>query len=130
MDGLSIAVFAGAIVAWASYLPVSKSPRLRRTMWPTLVLMAIVLLALIARAVLRGPGEVRFSALEWVSLATTLLIVPVYFMAFRVPRSGVRPQTGQEFPAVSFTALDGGALSSSELTRRGPMLFVFFRGFW
>ena len=130
MDIFSITAFGISFLAWASYLPVSKSPRLRQTMWPTIALVGLALIFVTARIAARGPDEPRFELLDVISLAMTLLFVPVYFLALRVPRSGGRPQTGQKFPAVSFTADDGRVLSSSELTQRGPTLFVFFRGFW
>jgi len=130
MDIFSIVVFSVAFLAWASYLPVSKSPRLRQTMWPTLALVGLSLILVLVRIGLRGTDEPRFTLLDIVSLAMTLLFIPVYFFALRVPRSSGRPNVGEMFPAVSFTADDGRVLSGTELTQRGPMLFVFFRGFW
>ena len=130
MGGLSIVVFSVALAAWVSYLPVSKSPLLRQTMWPTIALIGLALLLVTARIATRDADEPRFAPLDVVSLAMNLLFVPVYFFALRVPQSGGHPQAGQMLPAVSFTADDGRILASSELTQRGPMLFVFFRGFW
>lgn len=130
MNPFDFVGLAAAIVAWASYLPVSKSPRLRRTMWPTIALMGLALAIVAARAAMRAEGEPRLGAFDLSALGLALLFVPVYFLALRVPRAAGRPQPGESFPAVNFTGEDGQTVSSADLVQRGPMLFVFFRGFW
>ena len=130
MNPLSFAAFIFSMLAWASYIPVSKSPRLRRTMWPTVLLIALALLGDIAIVLLRAPDTDRVTALDIVTWITAALFVPVYFLALRVPRSGQRPQSGAALPSVSFIAEDGKTIATSELVQRGPLLLVFFRGFW
>jgi hypothetical protein len=130
MNAFDFAGLAAAFLAWASYLPVSKSPRLRKNMWPTIALMGLALLIVVARAATRPAGEPRLGPLDLSALALALLFVPVYFLALRVPRAGGRPQPGQVFPAVTFIGDEAQTISSAELVQRGPMLFVFFRGFW
>jgi hypothetical protein len=130
MNPLSAGAFVFSLLAWASYIPVSKSPRLRRTMWPTVVLIVLALLGDIAIVLSRASGSDRITALDIVTWITAALFVPVYFFALRVPRSGRRPQAGGTLPVVSFIAEDGQAISSAQFIQRGPLLLVFFRGFW
>ena len=130
MDRFSAAIFVFAMLAWASYIPVSKSPRLRHTMWPTLALLAIALITELAVIVMRRPGEERVSALDAANLIVILLFAPIYFFALRVPNSSGRPKPGSQLPPVVFLDDSAKPLPAIEMAQRGPLLLVFFRGFW
>ncbi len=46
-----------------------------------------------------------------------------------VPHDERRPGVGEQFPDVTFTAANGAAARPMSVTQ-GPLLLVFFRGFW
>jgi hypothetical protein len=96
-------------------------------MWPTIALVVAALLVVLAHALLFRATPL--GGFDYAALGLTLLFVPVYFFALRVPRSPGRLAAGQTLPALSFVAEDGRTVSSAELLR-GPALFVFYRGFW
>lgn len=129
MNTPSLAILIFTLLAWASYVPVSKSPRLRRTMWPTILMLGLALIAELG-LIFSRPGPEHITGLDIGTLILIGIFVPVYFLALRMPASVLRLQPGQPLPAVSFHTGDGRSISSAEWTRHGPLLLVFYRGFW
>ncbi|HYG78561.1 MAG TPA: hypothetical protein VEK08_26415 [Planctomycetota bacterium] len=125
----SVFALALAIIAWASYVPVAKSPALRRTMWPTLALMALAAaITLVIIASRQSPG--RANAYDYSTLGVTLLFLIVYVFVMRVPKSEKRLQPGARMPLIELPAENGAAFSTAAYQGKGPLLLVFFRGFW
>ncbi|HYF52125.1 MAG TPA: hypothetical protein VEJ63_22130 [Planctomycetota bacterium] len=130
MPPLGVLAFVVTFVAWASYIPVAKSPKLRHSMWPTWVLQAIAL-ALAAFALLAQPRVVALPMiLGIVALASVALFVLVYATALRIPQSQGRPEEGKSLPHLSLVSETGAAISPDDYSGKGPLLMVFFRGFW
>ena len=134
---LSSAVLAWAacgvsFVAWASYWPVSKVPSLRKSMWPTWALFALSLPPALGAVALEISGGVS-SAAMFAVLATLVsfgFFVLVFLLMLLIPRSAGRPQVDRALPEFDVLCADGLSRSPLALVPGGPVLIVFFRGFW
>jgi len=130
MPPLGVLSFVLTFVAWASYIPVAKSPKLRHSMWPTWLLQTLAL-GLAAAALLREP--MTFNAphvMAIVTLASVAAFVLVFATALRIPQSIGRPEQGKALPHLSLVSESGKSISPDDFSGKGPLLLVFFRGFW
>lgn len=50
--------------------------------------------------------------------------------ALDIPESTRRPRVGDSFPQAVFAAEQNGLASTADWHEKGPLLLVFFRGFW
>jgi hypothetical protein len=124
MNVLSVASLAAAVIAWISYMPVAKIPGVRRTMWPTWAIFVISMwLALAAFAT-------KPDAYAIAGLALFGLFIVSFFLFLKLPGGAGRPQAGQTIPHFEVKAENGQTLSADDYTGKGPLLLVFFRGFW
>lgn len=132
VDLLGYAALAISLAGWISYVPVSKVHSLRRTMWPV---WAILLLG-----ALLGIGSISFAFLSrnygfgllgaMGALASLGLFVIVYLVMLLVPGKAGRPEINQALPRVGVVCPDGQRRVIREIVPQGPVLIVFFRGFW
>ena len=129
MNTLSIISFFLCILAWASYLPVAKIPSLRRTMWPTWVLLAVSV-AMAAFALGAGKKPVRDNMFSISTFMLAASFAVAYLIALRVPKSQGRPEIGNPISPFQVVGEDGNIISRDTFAGRGPVLLVFFRGFW
>jgi hypothetical protein len=126
---LAVAGLLMTIVGGVSYYFLLEVPWIRATGWPNLVVMLIGLALGIAsarrarRKLTLGLviGQVLFIALFVVSLTV--------FTALPEPQSSAEVASRQ---APDFTLPDhtGKSVSLAEALARGPVLLVFYRGFW
>ena len=130
MPILAIASFVVSFIGWVSYVPVVKSPKYRRTLWPTRVLLyGSLLMACAAFALPSGSPRLNmwlFSA----TCASFSLFTLMYYIMIKLPVHPDRPHVGKTIPEFEVTGEDGKALSSDQFVGKGPVLFIFFRGFW
>jgi len=98
-------------------------------MWPTLLMMALATLASLIR-VERDYAARRLDPYSLSALAASALFFAVYFLALRVPVSGKRLAPGARMPPIELPDERGGTFSTRAFEGRGPLLLVFFRGFW
>ena len=131
---LATAALIVSLLGWASYIPVAKSPRLRRTLMPTRALQYLaVALACLAFAVPLPlgmgdpPMNLLLVSLTCLSFATFVL---AYHIALKLPVAAGRPEVGKLLPAFQLTGENGQPFSSDQFLGKGPVLYVFFRGFW
>ena len=130
MPVLAAVALAVSLLGWASYIPVAKTVSLRRTLWPTRAMEYLaVLLACLTFAL---PPEDKATNLLLVSLTclSFAAFTLVYYTALRLPIAKGRPEVGKLLPAFELTGEDGKPLGADKFTGKGPVLFVFFRGFW
>jgi hypothetical protein len=128
---LALAGFVLSILGWASYVPVAKSPALRRNMWPTwLILTVATLLALAAVIAEPPPKEFKTAGVAAVTFVFYIFFIIAYFTALRIPQSTGRPEAGKMLPSISVLAETGQNISPDDFAGKGPVLLVFFRGFW
>jgi tellurite resistance protein TehA-like permease len=130
MTNLALMGLLLSLLGWASYIPVSKTPALRHNMWPMWAMLFIsVVLAAVAVAGCQPLTSV-VGGLAGATLALFFLFVAAYFAALRVPRSAGRPEIGKLLPSFSVVAENGQNISPDHYVGKGPLLLVFFRGFW
>lgn len=130
MPILACAALMTSLIGWASYVPVVKFPKLRRTLWPTRALEYFALL--LACAALAIPVDdpqtnVLLVSLTCVSFAIFTLL---YYVSLRLPVSTGRPEAGKLLPTFEVTGENGKPFTSDQFLGKGPLLFIFFRGFW
>lgn len=129
---LSIAAWSLIIsfVAWLSYVPVAKSPKLRRTLWPTRLLFYLSLIpAIIAMAMQLGDPQsnLLFVSATFISFA---LFTLSFYTALKLPVAAGRPEIGKLLPEFEVIGEDGRPFNPNQACSKGPLLLVFFRGFW
>ena len=134
LSSVVLACSAGGIslLAWASYWPVSKVPALRRSMWPTWALFVLSLPPALGAVALEISGGVS-SAAMFAVLATLVsfgLFVLVFLLMLLIPRSAGRPQVDHPLPEFDVLFADGKRYAPTAMAQGGPVLIVFFRGFW
>ena len=130
MPLLSGAALLVSFLAWVSYVPVARSVRLRRTLWPTRAMQYLAIaLACLAFAVPMGdaPMNLLLVGLTCLSFATFVL---AYHLTLKLPVASGRPEAGKLLPAFELTGEDGKPFSSEQFVGKGPVLYLFFRGFW
>jgi hypothetical protein len=130
MTNLALAAFILSILGWASYVPVAKSPALRRNMWPTWLILTISMLMALAAVIIEEPKVFRTAGVAAVTFAFYIFFVIAYFAALRVPQSVGRPEAGKALPSISVLAETGQRISPDDFAGKGPVLLIFFRGFW
>lgn len=125
-----VLAFVISFLAWASYIPVAKSPKLRHTMWPTWAMQGGALL-LAAYALLTRPLQFDlYQILALVALGLVAGFVFVFATTLRIPQAVGRPEEGKTLPHLSLISESGGSISPDDYSGKGPLLLVFFRGFW
>ena len=127
---LAVLLLAFSLLGWLSYLIVAKIPAMRRNMWPMWVIfdtsVVMALIALFQYGTQAGP----ISAAATATCASFALFVLVYVLVLRVPPAKGRPQAGELLPAFVIKGEDGSLISADDYVGKGPVLLVFFRGFW
>jgi hypothetical protein len=130
MPPLGTLSFVLTMIGWASYVPVAKSPALRRTMWPTW-LIQIAALGVAVFALVRDSANVTVPLmLAVVAIGSFAIFVIVYFMILRIPRAAGRPEIGKTLRHIEVLGEDGKPVSPDDWVNKGPVLMIFFRGFW
>jgi hypothetical protein len=125
MNVLSITSLVISFLAAISYVPVAKIPGVRQTMWPTWALF--MLSAGVAGAAM------MLEKVNGIAISTLLLFVFFaisYFLFLRIPRVAGRPKAGEVIPRFQVQAETGQTLSPDDFAGKGPLLLIFFRGFW
>jgi peroxiredoxin len=125
----AIASVLVTFLAWISYVPVLKSPRLRRTMWPVWALLFLAQALAVATFFVR-PIKLLNAATAMTVFALFAMTLIVYVVALRVPRAEGRPRPGERLPEFLVTTAGGKRVAPRELAGGGPVLIIFFRGFW
>ena len=120
-----------AVLGWASYLPLAKNPAYRATLWPMWTALAVA--AFLGIIALRKPEQANWfnRSLAILGLLISLLAIPAYLFMLKTPAAEGRPQVGQPLPAIRVKSeYQNDVLSSQSMVSNGPLLLVFFRGFW
>ena len=58
------------------------------------------------------------------------LFLALYVFIFRMPRAKGRPEVGKRLPQFTVHTELGTELTPDTFVGRGPVLFIFYRGFW
>ena len=130
MRGTAVFALFLSIAGWASQLLLVKQPSLRATLWPMFLILAAAL-ALAVSALVRDPKPTwptRILAVFAVLFSSA--IVPAYFFMLRVPAPPGRPAVGLPMPEVNVLNHLGERISTAGYAGNGPVLVVFYRGFW
>ena len=122
---LSITSLILSVLAGISYVPVAKIPGVRGTMWPTWALFVLSAAVAIAAMVLVKPDAFAIS-----TLVLFVLFAISYLVVLRIPRVEGRPQEGQIIPRFTVQTEKGTTISPDDFAGKGPLLLIFFRGFW
>ncbi len=130
MTPLAISAFILSVLGWASYAPVAKIPFLRSTMWPTWAI--IVAAAIMGGVAVALEKSIEFATLgpaaaSWILL---FLFVVAYTTVLRIPVAPGRPEVGKRIVPFKVIGETGDPVSPQDYQGRGPLLLVFFRGFW
>jgi cytochrome oxidase Cu insertion factor (SCO1/SenC/PrrC family) len=114
------------VLAPAAYVPLMSNATARSTGWPAFV-VAGVGVALAGWAAVVDPRK-RTRACAVLALLGTATWTWLFFGAMRLPQSGLAALT----TAPDFTLPDelGHPVSLSTLRAKGPVLLVFYRGWW
>ena len=111
-----------------SYMLLLDVVWIRSTAIPNLILMGVGT-ALCIRAALRP----RRGWTMWLGAGgtlVTLLFVVAFFGLFRLPDAEGTPAVGTLPPDFTLADQDGTQVSLSSFRSRGPVLLVFYRGYW
>jgi hypothetical protein len=129
MELLGIAGFALTVFGWVLYPVANKVPALRRTMWPLWVAFGCGVALAAGASAAAGIGDE--SVRRWLLAAgiNGACFLAVYMLVFRTPRAAGRPVVGQALPIFSLAG-EHGPFSPEDYSGKGPLLLVFFRGFW
>ena len=130
MPILAIASFVVSFIGWASYVPVVKRPKLRRTLWPTRVLLYLSLLMAGVAFFLPVRDPYLNSIFVSASLISFAIFTLLYYLMIKLPICVGRPEVSKAMPEFEVTGEDGKPFSSDNFLGKGPLLFIFFRGFW
>lgn len=130
MRGTAVFSLLLALGGWASYMPLVSMTGYRATMWPMFALLAAALvLALYAFKHATAPALIA-RLISGVAAVLCLAMAPVFFLMLRVPQPAGRPIVGSPAPGVNVTNEFGDKLFTGSFTGDGPLLLVFYRGFW
>ena len=129
MNAISLISLIISVLAVVSYVPVAKVPRLRRNMWPTWMLF-FASIAIASIPLVHGKDAPHLDAFQVSTYALFVLYVISYFLILRVPRQTGRPQVGSTVPHFTLIDENGAKISADDFVGKGPLLLVFFRGFW
>jgi hypothetical protein len=124
MELLGIAGFGLTVFGWVLYPVANKVPALRRTMWPLWVAFGCGLALAAGASAAAGFGDA--GVFRWLIAAG---INSACFLAVYMPRAAGRPVVGQALPVFSLAG-EHGPFSPEDYAGKGPLLLVFFRGFW
>lgn len=117
-----------ALAAPLIYFPLIDNTVVRSTAWPTFLIAAIAAVSAVLYARLDERVWVRF--LAGVNAALLLIFAGAFFWLAALPA----PQTAANMleTAKDFTLKDarGRDVTLSDEYRSGPVLLVFYRGFW
>lgn len=130
MRGTAILSLILAFAGWASYLPLSKYPSYRATMWPMVLIIAVALVLAVSAFSKATEPKLATRIIAGVAGAVAVLFIPAYFFMLRVPAQGGRPQVGQKMPGINVVNEYGDKLYTASFATHGPLMLVFFRGFW
>lgn len=130
MRGTAIFALLLSIGGWASYLPLVKNPSYRGTMWPMILLIALSLLLAVYAFSKASAPVMATRIIAGLAAVSSLAFIPVYVALLRVPATAGRPQAGQKMPGVTVVNEYGDKVFTGSFTNNGPLLLVFYRGFW
>ncbi|GMV80228.1 MAG: hypothetical protein AMXMBFR7_14120 [Planctomycetota bacterium] len=130
---MTVYAMAGAalgFLGWAAYLPVLRVPAWRKSMWPvwSLTLLGAALGGGAWLAASERSAALHLAAAA--ALGECALWALLFFTSMRVPARSGRPAAGQPFPPLAVLSEHGETLHTEAWRGRGPLLLVFFRGFW
>lgn len=130
MGWIGIAAFCLALLGWIAYPIINKIPGVRRTMWP--LWMFFILSSGLAAVALyfERTNSGLDHALAKGAIGNLPLFLFFYFFMMRTPRAKGRPEIGQRLPHFALPSDEGKVISPDDFTDKGPVLLVFFRGFW
>lgn len=119
-----------SFVGWFSYIPVAKIPKLRRTLWPTRLLFYLSLIpAIIAIALQTDDAKITLMFVSCTCISFALFTLSFY-AAIKLPVAAGRPEIDKLLPDFEVIGEDGKPFSPNKFSGKGPLLLVFFRGFW
>ena len=130
MTPLSVSSLVLAILGWVTYVPVAKTPGLRKTLWPTRALFVLALVLVGISAINAGPADPKLDAVGIATCVLCGLFAVAFVVMLRVPKAPGRPEAGKPLPFFQVTSEEGKQVSPDGYARKGPVLLVFFRGFW
>jgi len=119
-----------SFLGWFSYVPVAKIPKFRRTLWPTRLLFYLSLIPAVAAAILPTDDAPRNLLLVSATCISFALFTLSFYTALKLPVAACRPETGKLLPDFEVIGEDGKPFSPNKFASRGPLLLVFFLGFW
>jgi hypothetical protein len=119
-----------SLLAGLSYLPVIKVPKFRRTMWPTRLLFYLSLIPAALSMIFPTDDPQRNLLLVSLTCILFALFNIFFYTALKLPVAPGRPEIGKLLPDFEVTGEDGKTYTPGSLTGKGPVLLVFFRGFW
>lgn len=130
MEYWGIGSFGLSIFAWGSYVWVNKIPSLRRTMWPLWAMFAVSMLVAAVALALKKTAPGIDDSLARGTFISFVLFLFFYFTMMRTPRVTGRPQVGSKLPHFQLPSESGAPVSPDDYIGKGPVLLIFFRGFW
>lgn len=123
---LSLVAVLLAVAAPCAYVATLDVPFLRRS---GLLLFGLLVLALASAARARAMRAPWARTAVTIVFAVTVWVAWLFFLKARLPADRA-PQVGERAPAFVATAYDGAAFDLTAALAKGPILLVFFRGFW
>jgi hypothetical protein len=130
---LSIVAILSMLAVWISSFLLVRVPAVRDTMWPVFVLAGLALGCGVL-SLLRDRTQRKLSrGLAWGGIGGIVLFTLVFLIFWRLPAPKKPLAAGQPLPAITLVEESGATLATAELKNAnasGPLLFVFFRGFW
>jgi len=130
MNSKALIALVLALAGWASYIPLAKHATLRTTLWPMFLLLGVALCLGLSALFRDGKPTWPTRIVAGLAVLFAVLVLPAYFLMLRVPQTLGRPQAGQPLPEVNVVNERGERISSAGFAGAGPLLLVFFRGFW
>lgn len=125
---IALAVCVAAFVGAASWAMLLDIPSIRSTAWVNFIMVGADVAIGIWLA-LRWRRRI-VTVLAGVNVTVLVLFTAAFFFMMTVPTTGHELATGQ--PAADFTLPnhDGSSVSLADFHAKGPVLLVFYRGFW
>jgi tellurite resistance protein TehA-like permease len=132
MPPLGAIALVVSLIAWASYVPVAKTPALRSTMWPTWLLQIVALGLGITALVQMANGAVDLAPMIMAAIAIANFVgfIFIFMTVLKIPTAPGRPEVGKRIQHVTLTSETGAQISPDDFQGKGPVLLIFFRGFW
>ena len=125
--GLAVSAGVLALGAIASYPPLMDVPWIRASAAP--VWIGFALAALLALVAIRRDRRIWVRSVAGLTLGVIVFGVVAFFFLARLPQARA-PDVGATVPEVSLVDHRGQPVALRESARTGPILLVFYRGFW